>query len=71
MGDQRLTWENRNTISLDRRRALKIFNLAETATPSDIRKAYRRLSLIHHPDKGGQSNVFNTIHAAYEILTTN
>lgn len=45
----------------------------ETATPAEIKKAYRRLSLIHHPDKNrGNSDIsgkFQKINEAYEILS--
>ena len=35
----------------------------------DIKKAYRRLSRLHHPDKGGDEHKFKEINAAYEILS--
>ena len=34
----------------------------------DIKKAYRELVKIHHPDKGGDSKVMLEINAAWEIL---
>ena len=33
-----------------------------------IKKAYRKLSAIHHPDKGGDEEKFKTIGLAWEIL---
>ena len=40
------------------------------STQEEIRKAYRRLSLIHHPDKnGGNSDTFQKINEAYETLS--
>ena len=40
------------------------------STQEEIRKAYRRLSLIHHPDKNGGNNddTFQKINEAYETL---
>jgi len=35
----------------------------------EIKKAYRRLSRTHHPDKGGDEHKFKEINAAYEILS--
>ena len=35
----------------------------------DIKKAYRQLSLKHHPDRGGDEAKFKEINAAYEILS--
>jgi DnaJ family protein B protein 4 len=50
----------------------KILNVSENATPDEIKKEYRKLSMIHHPDKN-QNNPestkkFQAISAAYEVL---
>jgi DnaJ family protein A protein 2 len=34
-----------------------------------IKKAYRKLSLAHHPDRGGDEDKFKEVSAAYEILS--
>jgi len=39
-----------------------------TASVDEIKKAFRRLALIHHPDKGGDEEQFKRIKMAYEIL---
>ncbi|VDD78016.1 unnamed protein product, partial [Mesocestoides corti] len=36
---------------------------------SEIKKAYKKLSLIHHPDRGGDEQKFIRIHKAYITLT--
>lgn len=50
-----------------------VLEVPETASPAEIKKAYRRLSLIHHPDKNrGNTDVsgkFQKINEAYEILS--
>ena len=43
--------------------------VAKNATPEDIKKAYRRLAAIHHPDKGGDTAEFQKVQAAYETLS--
>lgn len=43
--------------------------VAKNATQSDIKKAYRRLAAIHHPDKGGDTAMFQKVQAAYETLS--
>jgi DnaJ-class molecular chaperone len=44
-----------------------------TATTDDIKKAYRRLAKMWHPDKNGESKeaerMFKKINAAYECLS--
>lgn len=34
----------------------------------EVKKAYRAAAVIHHPDKGGVSSDFRSVHEAYEFL---
>jgi len=43
--------------------------VAKTATPDEIKKAYRKLASQHHPDKGGDTATFQKIQTAYDILS--
>lgn len=45
-----------------------ILGVSKNATPAEIKKQYRTLSLIHHPDRGGNSETFKTISEAYTTL---
>lgn len=40
-----------------------------SASPDDIKRAYRRLASQHHPDKGGDKSRFQAIQAAYGVLS--
>ena len=46
----------------------QILKVHPNAKLEDIKKAYRELVKIHHPDKGGDSKVMLEINAAWEIL---
>ncbi len=46
-----------------------ILNLKPNATREEIKKAYRQKALEHHPDKGGNPDMFRKINNAYNILT--
>ena len=50
----------------------KILGVSDNASQGDIKKAYRKLSLIHHPDKNPgdttNSEIFKSISEAYETL---
>ena len=48
-----------------------ILGLKKQSTQEEIRKAFRRLSLIHHPDRNGGSDdsEFQKINEAYETLS--
>jgi curved DNA-binding protein len=42
--------------------------VARTATPDEIKRAFRKLASQHHPDKGGDTQKFQEIQAAYDTL---
>ena len=46
--------------------ALKV---SRTATPAEIRAAYRQQAKRCHPDKGGDTRVFSKVQHAYEVLS--
>ena len=35
----------------------------------DIKRAYRKMAVQHHPDKGGDEQKFKEVSEAYEILS--
>eukprot|EP00966_Prymnesium_polylepis_P258818 5977523-Prymnesium_polylepis.1 len=39
------------------------------ASDADVRAAYRKLALRHHPDKGGDGEAFKRCAEAYAVLT--
>ncbi|GAA5905220.1 hypothetical protein JCM8208_000319 [Rhodotorula glutinis] len=47
----------------------KILGVETDASEIQIKKAYRMMSLRHHPDKGGDEAVFKEIKASYELLS--
>ena len=56
----------------ERRRCLEVLGVQEDATDDDIRKAYRRMALIFHPDKNENEDAnekFKEISYAYKYLT--
>lgn len=48
----------------------QILGVESTATEEEIKKAYRKLAMEHHPDReGGDENKFKEIKEAYETLS--
>ena len=46
-----------------------ILNIDENSTQEEIKKAYKKLVIVNHPDKGGDALKFNKINEAYQILS--
>ena len=44
-----------------------VLGVTKKATQSEIKKAFRKLALKKHPDKGGDVEEFKKIQAAYEL----
>jgi molecular chaperone DnaJ len=47
----------------------EILGVDKAAEPEDIKKAFRALSMEHHPDKGGDEEKFKEINEAYSTLS--
>ena len=48
----------------------KVLGISRTATPEEIKKAFRTLAHEHHPDKkGGNATKFKEINEAYQVLS--
>lgn len=47
----------------------EVLGVLKTSSQDDIKKAYRKLVLVHHPDKGGDEEQFKIICESYEILS--
>jgi len=47
----------------------EMLSIERTATEVEIKKAYRKAAMTHHPDKGGDPEKFKEISKAYEVLS--
>lgn len=48
----------------------QLLGVTQSATQKEIKKAYRKAAIKHHPDKGGSKENFQRIHEAYEVLSS-
>jgi molecular chaperone DnaJ len=46
----------------------KILGISRRAPADEVKKAYRQLVMIHHPDRGGDSIVVTRINSAYNVI---
>jgi DnaJ-class molecular chaperone len=47
----------------------ELLGVAKTADASEIKKAYRKAALQHHPDRGGDPEKFKELSKAHEVLS--
>lgn len=55
--------------NVDTTKLYKALGIEQDAKDADIKKAYRKLAMKHHPDKGGDPDKFKEISRAYEVLS--
>jgi curved DNA-binding protein CbpA len=48
----------------------KVLGVSNDATLKEIRRAYLKLSMVEHPDKGGDAERFAAVQKAYAVLTS-
>ncbi len=46
-----------------------MLGVSKDSTPDEIKKAYRKLAVKHHPDKGGDPETFKEMSSAYDVLS--
>lgn len=45
-----------------------ILGVTKNASWDEVKRAYRKLAMQHHPDKGGDPAMFRKVQGAYEVL---
>lgn len=54
--------------SMSRAEALQVLDLADDASPEQVREAHRRLMMSNHPDRGGSTFIAAQINRAKDVL---
>jgi len=52
----------------DKRDYYEVLGVKKDASPDEIKKAFRRAAVEHHPDQGGDETKFKEVNEAYEVL---
>ena len=54
---------------MSRRDYYELLGVSKSASPDEIKKAFRKAAIEHHPDKGGDEAKFKEVNEAYEMLS--
>lgn len=54
---------------MERLNLYDLLGIARGASQNQLKKAYHKLALVHHPDKGGDKGMFTQISNAFETLS--
>ena len=57
-----------NRQNVDNSKFYDLLGVNKDASTDDIKKAYKKNALKHHPDRGGDENKFKELSKAYEVL---
>ena len=60
--------QEREEKEVDNNKFYEVLGVPKTASSAEIKKAFRKLALKHHPDKGGDPEIFKEMTVAYETL---
>lgn len=55
-------------MATNKRDYYEILGVSKSASADEIKKAFRRAAIEHHPDRGGDEEKFKEINEAYEVL---
>ena len=47
----------------------EILGVDKNSTQEEIKKAYKKKAMIHHPDKGGSEEEFKKVQESYDVLS--
>lgn len=54
---------------MEKRDYYDVLGIGQSASPDEIKKAFRKKAVEHHPDRGGDETKFKEANEAYEILS--
>lgn len=53
---------------MNKRDYYEVLGIGKNASPDEIKKAFRKAAIEHHPDRGGDEAKFKEVNEAYEVL---